>query len=170
MNYINYVLRKSKSLKIKNIKLFTLNIDKYILINFVIFNKVNNKSIIVCFIRYFYIVNNFKTNILFDNNIFNLKNVVIHVNQQKFIINNCDNFSISLKIVIKNNNDEHIKRIIRSKINITILIHFYFIVFINYRNLKLLNRNMFFNFNNIEKLNKKNNVFFYIVNTNFFVV
>ena len=79
LKYVNYMLRKSKSLKIKNIKLFTLNIDKYILINFVICDEFNYKSIIICFIRYFYIVNNFKTNILFDNNIFDSKNVVIHI-------------------------------------------------------------------------------------------
>ena len=148
------MLRKSKSLKIKNIKLFILNINKYILINFAIFNEINSKSTIFCFIRYFYIVNNFKTNILFDNNIFDSKNVVVHINQQKFIINNCDNFSISLKVVVKNNDDERIKRIIRLKINITILIYFCFIVFIKYRNLRLLNRDILFNFNNIEKLNK----------------
>ena len=147
------MLQKSKSLKIKNIKLFTLNIDKYILINFVIFDEVNDKSTIVCFICHFYIVNNFKTNILFDNNIFDLKNVVVHINQQKFIIDNCDNFSISLKIVVKNNDDERIKRIIRSKINVTISIYFYFIVFIKYRSFKLPNCNILFNFNNIEKLN-----------------
>ena len=103
---------KIKSLKIKNIKLFTLNTNKYILINFVIFDEINDKSTIVYFIRYFYIVNNFKVNILFNNNIFNLKNVVVHVNQQKFIIDNCDNFSISLKVVVKNNDDKRIKRII----------------------------------------------------------
>ena len=111
-NYVNHMLRKSNSLKIKSIKLFTLNINKYILINFVIFNEINNKLTIVYFIRHFYIVNNFKTNILFNNNIFDLKNVVVHIKQQKFIINSCDNFSILLKVVVKNNDDERIKRII----------------------------------------------------------
>ena len=73
------MLRKLKSLKIKDIKLFTLNIDKYILINFVIFSETNDKLTIVCFIRHFYIVNNFKTKILLDNNIFNSKNIVVHI-------------------------------------------------------------------------------------------
>ena len=118
------MLQKLKSLKIKSIKLFTLNINKYILINFAIFNEINNKSTIVCFIRYFYIINNFKTNILFDNNIFDLKNVVVHINQQKFIIDNCDNFLISLKVIVKNNSNERIKRNIRSKVNVIILILF----------------------------------------------
>ena len=147
------MLQKLKSLKIKNIKLFILNINKYISINFVIFNEINDKLTIVCFTRYFYIINNFKTNILLDNNIFNLKNVVVYIKQQKFIIANCDNFLILLKIVVKNNDNERIKRIIRSKINVTISIYFCFIVFIKYRNSKLSNCNMFFNFNNIEKLN-----------------
>ena len=169
-NYVNYMLRKSESLKIKSIKLFTLNIDEYILINFVIFNEVNDKLTIACFIRHFYIVNNFKTNILFNNNIFDSKNVVVHINQQKFIINNCDNFSTSLKVIVKNNGDERIKQIIRLKINVTILIQFCFIIFIKYRDFKLSNRDILFNFNNIEKLNQKDNVFSHIINTNFFVV
>ena len=152
-NYVNYVLRKSKSLKIKNIKLFTLSINKYISMNFVIFNEIDDKSTIVCFIRHFYIVNNFKANILFNNNIFDLKDAVVYIDQQKFIIDNCDNFSVSLKIVVKNDDNKRIKRIIRSKINVIILVHFCFIVFIKYCDFKLLNCDIFFNFNNIEKLN-----------------
>ena len=77
---------------------------------------------------------------------------------------------ISLKVVVKNNGDERIKRIIRSKVNVTISIYFCFIVFIKYRGLRLSNRNILFNSNDIEKLNQKNDVFFYIVNANFFVV
>ena len=49
---------------------------------------------------------------LLNNDIFESKNIFIHVDQKKLIINSCDNFSISLKIVTKNN-DECIKRIIR---------------------------------------------------------
>ena len=44
------------------------------------------------------------------------------------------------------------------------------IVFIKYREFKLSNRDLIFNFNNVKRLNKKNNVFFYIVNVNFFFV
>ena len=73
------MLRKLKSLKIKSIKLFTLNIDKYISMNFVIFDEIDDKLTIVCFIRYFYIVNNFKANILFNNNIFDLKRLLVNI-------------------------------------------------------------------------------------------
>ena len=164
------MLQKPKSLKIKSIKLFTLNIDEYISINFAISNEANNKSTIACFIRHFYIVNNFKANILLDNNIFDSKNAVVHISQQKFIIDNCGNFSISLKVVVKNNDGERIKRIIRSKINVTISAYSCFTVSIKYRGFKLPNRDMLFNFNNIKKLNQKNNVFSHIINANFFVV
>ena len=41
------------------------------------------------------------------------------------------------------------------------------IVFIKYREFKLSNRNLIFNFNDVKRSNKKNNVFFYIVDVNF---
>ena len=170
LNYIIHMLRKSKSLKIKNIKLSILNINKYFSINFVIFDKIDDKLITICFIRYLYIINNFKINILFNNNIFDLKNIVVYIKQQKLTIDNCKNFFISLKIIIKNNNSEHVKRIIRSKINITISIYFCFVVFIKYCESQLSNRNIMFNFSDIKKLNQKNNMFFHIVDANFFIV
>ena len=110
-NYVNHVLRKPESLKINSIKSTKLFIKEYIAINFTIFNKFNNKTINACFIRFVYIIENFKINVLFNNNIFDLKNIVVYINKQKFIVNNCDNFSTSLKIIIKNN--ERINRIVR---------------------------------------------------------
>ena len=95
---------------------------------------------------------------LFNNDIFESKNIFIHIDQKKITINNCDNFSTSLKIVIKNNN-KRIKRIIKSQTKINILIYFCIIVLIKYCNNKLLNRNIIFNFNNIKRLNKKTTFF-----------
>ena len=85
-NYVCHVLLKSKSLKIKNINSSMLIIDEYFSINFIIFEKINDTSITICFIRFFYIVNNLKINILFDNDILKSKNIVIHVDKKKFII------------------------------------------------------------------------------------
>ena len=160
------MLRKSKFLKINNIKLTKLFINEYIAINFIIFDKFNNKTINARFIRFVYIVENFKTNVLFDNNIFNSKNIVVHVDKQKFIVDNCDDFSISLKIVIKNN--ERINRIIRFQINVFVSIYTCMSIFIKFRNSKLfVDRNIIFNSNYIKQLNKKSDLFFHIVNVNF---
>ena len=113
LNYIVHVLRKSKFLKINEINVVFLFINKYISLNFVIFDNLNDKSVKICFIKHFYIVNNFKINILLNNNIFESKNMFVYVDQKKIFVDNCDNFVASLKIIIKNNNDERVKRIIR---------------------------------------------------------
>ena len=168
-NYVVHVLRKSKFLKINEINAVFLFINEYISLNFVIFNNLNDKAVKICFIKHFYIVNNFKINILLNNNIFELKNMFVHVDKKNFFVDNCDNFVASLKIIIKNNNNERVKRIIRFQINIVMSTHLYTIVFIKYREFKLLNRNLIFNFNDVKRLNKKNNVFFYIVDVNFFL-
>ena len=146
-----------------------LTVKKYISMNFVIFNKINNESTTIYFIRNFYIINNLKINMLFNNDILKSKNIFIHVDQKKFIINNCDNFSTSLKIVVKNG-DERIKHTIQSQTEINILIYFCITMSIKYRNNKLLDCNIIFNFNNINRLKKKSDVFSHIVNANFFVV
>ena len=158
----------SKPLKIKNIKSSMLIVKEYISINFVIFDEVNDESTITCFTHNLYIVNNFKINMLLNNDILKSKNIFIHIDQKKLTINNCDNFSTPLKIVTKNN-DERIKRTIQSQIKINISIHSCIIVLIKYQNNKLLDRNIMFNFNNINRL-KKNDVFSHIVDANFFVV
>ena len=163
------MLQESKLLKINNIKSAKLFINEYIIINFIIFNKFNNKTINVYFIRFIYIVENFKINVLFNNNIFNLKNIVVYIDKQKLTVDNCDNFSISLKVIIKNN--ERINCIVRFQINVLVSTHICMLIFIKFRDLKLLvDRNIIFNLNYIERLNKKNNLFFYIIDANFCVV
>ena len=69
-----------KLLKIKNIKSLILIVNKYISTNFVILSEVDNELIIICFIRNFYIINNFKINMLLNNNILKSKNIFIYIN------------------------------------------------------------------------------------------
>ena len=166
-NYVAHVLRKSKFLKINKINAVFLFINEYISLNFVIFDNLNNKAAKICFIKHFYIVNNLKINILLNNNIFESKNMFVHVDKKKFFVDNCNNFVALLKIIIKNDDDECVKRIIRFQVNIVVSTHSYTIVFIKYRKFKLSNYNLIFNFNDVKRLNKKNNVFFYIINVNF---
>ena len=85
--------------------------DKYISIDFVISDEVDNETIIVCFMRHVHIVNKFKINLFLNNNILKSKNIMFYVNKNKLIINNYDNFVVSLQIVIKN--DERVKRVVR---------------------------------------------------------
>ena len=79
------MFQKSKSLKINNIDFIVLIIDEYILINFFIFNKVNNETIIVCFIYYVHIVDDFK-----------IKKYNILYKQEKTYYNSYKNFVVLL--------------------------------------------------------------------------
>ena len=153
-NYQKHVLRKSKSLKINDINSSSLFINEYITINFVIFNEIDETSIKVCFTRYVHIINNLKINIFLNNDIFDSKNIVIHVDKQKIIVDNCDYFIASLKIIIKNDDNERVKRIIRFQLNHTISTHCCNFIFIKYRKFKLSNRDIMFNFNDLKRLKK----------------
>ena len=163
------MLRKSKFLKINDIKSTKLFTSEYIVINFIILDEFNNKTINARFTRFVYIVENFKVNILFNNNIFDLKNIVVYINKQKFIVNNCDDFSTSLKVVTKNN--ERINRIVQFQTNIFVSIHICMSIFTKFCGSKLLvDRNIIFNSNYIERLSKKNDSFFHIIDVNFCAV
>ena len=109
-NYVDRIVRKSKVLKINDIEFIAIIINECISIDFFISNEINDKSITTCFTRYVYFVDDLKTNILFDNDILKSKNIVSHV-KKKFIINNCEDFSVSFNVITKNN--IRIKRIIR---------------------------------------------------------
>ena len=166
-NYVVRVLRKPEVLKINDINAASLFINEYISLNFVIFDELNDKSARVCFIRHLYIVNDFKVNILLDNDILESKDMFVHVDKEKLFVDSCDNFVASLKIIVRNDDGERVKRIIRSQVSIFVSTHFCTTVFIKYREFKLSNRDLIFNFNDVERLNKKDGVFSYIVDVNF---
>ena len=87
------------------------------------------------------------------------KNIMFYINKNKIIINSYDNFSTLLKVVFKNKN--RIKRKMRALINVIISIYLYTVVFIKIKKISLLNRDLIFNFNNLERLNKKKRFFIY---------
>ena len=97
-------------------------------------------------------MNDLKANILFDNDILKSKNIVFHVKKEKLIINSCENFSVSLNVVVKN--DVRIKRTVRAQVNVTIFTHSCSVISIKLREFKLSNRDMLFNSNYINRLKK----------------
>ena len=152
-NYVNYVFRKSKLLKVNNISFIVLIIDKYISIDFFIFNKIDSEAAIVCFTRHVHIVDNFKINLFLNNNILKSKNIILYVSKRKLIINSCGNFVVLLQVIIKNN--ERVKCVVQLQVNVIILTYICILIFIKLCNDKLSNRDIMFNFNYIERLNKK---------------
>ena len=167
-NYVDRIVRKPKVLKINDIEFTTITINECISIDFSVSSKVNDKSVTTCFIRYVYLMNDLKINILLDNDILKSKNIVFHVKKEKLTINSCEDFFASLNVITKN--DVRVKRTIRAQVNVTIFAHSCFVISIKLREFKLSNRDMLFNSNHIKRFDKKNEVFVHLVNFNFFFV
>ena len=95
--------------------------------------------------------------------------MMFHLKKNKFVIDNCDNFIASLIVTFRF--EKCIKRIIRIQIVIIISSYSIFVILIKFRDSKLsIDQNYMFNFNCIERLNKKNDVFFHIIDVNFDVI
>ena len=63
--------------------------------------KKNDKiSIFVKFIKDIHIMNNLKTNLLINMNIFNLENVIIDISKKKIIFIKCENVVVFIQIII----------------------------------------------------------------------
>ena len=144
-----------------------MKINEYIFIDFTISNEMNKKLINVTFTRHVYIVKNFKTNFFLNNDILKSKNIVFHVDKKNHYWT-CDKFFASLIVIIKN--EKRVKHIVRTQINTIISTHFCFAISIKIRNRKLSNRDFMFNFEHIQRLNKKNEIFAHIIDVNFFIV
>ena len=68
-NYVVYVM-KINSMKINKIDSISLFTSKKIVLNFIIFDKIDDDAIKINFIRYVYIVDNLKIKLFINNDIF----------------------------------------------------------------------------------------------------
>ena len=119
---------------VKNIKNAIYNFNKYIVVNLFVNNYIKKKkkqSIIDRFSIKIYIVDNFKINLLLNNNVFEVQRTLININNQIIILINCRNLIISINIIVKKNvNQKHTIKIktnfnVSIKITIKISISFY---------------------------------------------
>ena len=140
-------------MKINDINSFSFFIFERIFIEFIISNEIDDESIVIRFTRHVYIMKKLKTKFLLNNDILNFENMIFHL-KKKFVIDSCDNFTKSLIVTFRFK--KRVKRIIRAQIVITISFHSVFVISIKFRNSKLsIDRDYMFNFNCIERLNKK---------------
>ena len=70
-------------MKIREINNVVLNITKIFFVNFRILKLINNKLIVICFIRHVYVVDDLKTKLLLNNNIIDSKNIVLNIEKKK---------------------------------------------------------------------------------------
>ena len=146
-------------LKIRDLNIHRHESSKYVICD--IHLKKNDKSITSIFRREIYLMNNFKTNMLINNNIIESKNIIINsIKKQTFIIN--IDVTISIKIKLSKNN---IQRSIHIRKIIIVLFYIEIIVFINDIN---LSKNKDFLFEFVENVNF--NFYVHLINTFIFVV
>ena len=69
-------------MKIRKINNVVLNITKYFFVNFRVSRLMNNKSIVICFIRYVYVVDDLKTKLFLNNNIIDSKNIIFNIEKK----------------------------------------------------------------------------------------
>ena len=131
--------------KIHKVENTFYNSFEYIKINFYILKKLlNENKVIVHFKREIYIVNNFRVNILFKTNIFELKKVVIDIKQKFISFLFYKNILIFINIIVKK---RRIFRILKSVAQFIIFVYFCIFVFVKIKkNNLLIDRNYFFYF------------------------
>ena len=121
-NYKKHVKQNFNVIKIRDIDDVNLIIIEYLSIIFRIFDVVlDDNSAIVIFIRSVYIVDDLKTKILLNNDIFESKQMILNIIKKKLIINNCQNMIVKLTIV---NCEILMKRVVRFVEKIKIFVRF----------------------------------------------
>ena len=76
-------------------------IDEYIIVDFNIVEKVDNKLTKICFIKYLHIVDKLKANIFINNDILKLKKMMLNINKNIININSCNNLIVSLIVIFR---------------------------------------------------------------------
>ena len=110
----HFIQRMITVISIRRINENVIKNDEFIIIK-IIFEKIDSKkhSIKNVIIAKLHVINDFDVNLLIENDVLISKNMIIDLNRRRLIINNCENFEISIKIKIRKN--FHVKHIIRAK-------------------------------------------------------
>ena len=110
----HFIQRMITVISIRRINENVIKSDEFIIIK-IIFEKIDSKkhSIKNVIIAKLHVINDFDVNLLIKNDVLISKNMIIDLNRRRLIINNCENFEISIKIKIRKN--FHVKHIIRAK-------------------------------------------------------
>ena len=165
--YQKLIKQKSNVIKIRNIDNVMFNIKNYLSLIFRVLKLTLNEMTftIVCFIKYVYIVDNLKTKMFLNNDILRLKQIILNFDNEKMIINNCQNIITKLNVI---NHDVFVKRQIKVNDIIKISIRFCVIISFKLRDKFKLSKdkNFIFLSQSINRLNFENNVLLYFVNVN----
>ena len=159
---LNFVVRKiTIFIIIRNLNTIQHEILKYVVLLYYISEiDKNDKSVTIFIEKKFHLIKNLKVNMLIDNNIIILKNIVIDTQKQQTNIRNCDviaSLKIKFKIVYVQQRSIYVKKIVvlLLYVQLTVIVH-------NFFDNLFINRDFFFEFNDIEFI-------FYVYFVNFFI-
>ena len=107
---------------VRNIEIVKYIIDDYLLFFIYVKKQIDDQFVVVYFRRKMHMINNFKIKLLLKINVMSSKRMMIDLNQRQFIIKNCQNLTIKLKIIVKNN--VKIRRIIKIEKKLVVEINF----------------------------------------------
>ena len=109
-----------------------------------------------------HIVDELKTNLLIDNNVFNTQRASLNLKKQIATLANCRNLEILIDIIAKKNADQ--RRIIRSKSSFKVSVEAIVQISVSYHDNLSKNRDFLFESQCNQLLDLNENVFVYIVN------
>ena len=109
---LNDLMKKFKTLiVVRNIEIVKHVIDDYLLLSMYVKKQIDDQFIVAHFRREIHVINNLKIKLLLKINVMSSKRIIIDLNQRQFFIKNCQNLTIKLKIIVKNN--VKIRRVIK---------------------------------------------------------
>ena len=135
------------SILIRDIDNIMHYIFNYIVINYYfddyLSNNINDRvSTIDKFDAKIHLINDLKINLLFDNNVFIAQRVKINLITQIVQLSNCQNLVASIDTITRKNSN--LKRIIRVKQIINVFVNFIVMIFVNYHDNLLNNKDFLF--------------------------
>ena len=168
-NFQRHIQKKFIVMKIREINDVVLNITKHLFVSFRVSRLIDDKSIIVCFTRQVYIVDDLKTKLLLSNDIIDSKNIVSNIEKKKITINSCKNLIIKFNV---KNADSIIKRVTRASNVTTIFVKSSTAILFKLREKEALsiNRDFMFVSQRIDRLRNENDVLSHIIDVNTIVV
>ena len=169
-DYERHMRQKVDAIKVRGIGDFTLISKDYLSISFrVSGTSINEKSVIVSFIRHVYVVNDLKIKMLMGNDIFDSKKMTIDLKNQKIIIESCKHITTSLEVV---NRDSSVKRIARASNVTKISVNSVTMMSFKFRGKFNLSsgRDFMFVSQRVERLGIEDGIMFYIVDVYIVVV
>ena len=169
-DYEKLMKQRNNVIKIRNTDNVNFNINEYLFVNFRIFEiTIDDNFVVINFIKHFYIVDDLKIKMLFDNDILKFEQMILNIFKKRVIIENCQNMIVKLTII---NRESSMKRIIRFVVDVKISTHFNTIIFFKLRDKSKLffDRKFMFVSQRIDRLKFDDDVFSHIINAHIDVV